>query len=480
MIEEERSSSTSEELKDEDDAVELNDVIVVESSLSPTPSTANLKEKNQEEYHPDSVYSSIDGLRAIAVFLMVVRTPIARFMYGANPLSKAFGGDWLPPIFLYASGARLVAEQDCLKSSLAALEDKPAARKRLLAESVVKYYASTIVMFIIAYLFTIASFGPSRACAWDVLVPLGIANMIMYPINYYLNRFQWILLIPAVLLHIFYPVFFNLMDGMKYFDRGAFIPNWTAAGVLGNLFITGYCPLLGLLPFELTGMVMSHYILLDKKATPQRKGVLCFIWMLVLMIGCELKYFGEQLNIEDSPVLRKYIFCDWTALPISLSMALWLSGCFGIQFCTLSLLLDPLGPEVAGPASPRPRDTYVVREFFRRASLSAVSLYIFHAIIVNVIVRSTSYVETSSVDTYMFFTPIWTDAEWVGDIVFSIIGFVYFVVWEVILHYWFKLGKGIGTTEWIMTQGANLTWSLCNCACSRCCCPTDKEKSEDD
>ena len=30
------------------------------------------------------------------------------------------------------------------------------------------------------------------------------------------------------------------------------------------------------------------------------------------MIGCELKYFGEQLDIEDSPILRKFIFCDWT------------------------------------------------------------------------------------------------------------------------------------------------------------------------
>lgn len=123
-------------------------------------------------------------------------------------------------------------------------------------------------MFIIAYLFTIASFGPSHACAWDVLVPLGVANMLMYPINLSMRRHQWILLIPAILLHIFYPVIFRAVDGFSYFDHGGvFIPNWTAKGVLGNLFITGYCPVFGLLPFELTGMVFSHYILEDKKST---------------------------------------------------------------------------------------------------------------------------------------------------------------------------------------------------------------------
>ena len=71
----------------------------------------------KEEYHPDSVHTSIDALRSIAVILMVVRTVIARFTYGANPLTKAFGGDWLPPIFLFASGARFVF-CFCLKLTL--------------------------------------------------------------------------------------------------------------------------------------------------------------------------------------------------------------------------------------------------------------------------------------------------------------------------------------------------------------------------
>lgn len=132
-------------------------------------------------------------------------------------------------------------------------------------------------MIILAYLFVIASFGPSRACSWDVLVPLGVANMIMYPINLRMKRGHWVMLIPALLLHIFYPVFFDLADGPSYFDRGTFAPNWTAAGVLGNLFLVGFCPLIGLLPFELTGMVMSHYMLEDKKATRLCFSFLSFI-----------------------------------------------------------------------------------------------------------------------------------------------------------------------------------------------------------
>ena len=209
------------------------------------------------------------------------------------------------------------------------------------------------------------------------------------------------------------------------------------------------------------------------------------------MIGFELKYFGQQLDLTDESTVRKYIFNDWTfvhilhrvkllilslhasflvhdrSLPFSLSMSLLLEGCFGIQFCGLSLVFDPLGPEVAGPASPKPRDTYVIREFFRRSSLSAVSLYIFHAIVMNVVVRVTSYVATSEGDTYMFFEPIWTHAEWLGDLIFGITGVIYFILWEVILDLWFTRAKGIGTTEWMMGAGANLIWTICSHTCCR-------------
>ena len=89
---------------------EFEDAEIVE--LQEVPSTEPEQQlylyPESESYRPDSVYTSIDGMRSIAVFLMVVRTVIVRFMYGANPLQKAFGGDWLPPIFLYASGARFV------------------------------------------------------------------------------------------------------------------------------------------------------------------------------------------------------------------------------------------------------------------------------------------------------------------------------------------------------------------------------------
>ena len=217
----------------------------------------------------------------------------------------------------------------------------------------------------------------------------------------------------------------------------------------------------------------------------------------MIMIGFELKYFGDQLQPSDS-IVRDFIFVDWTfvlvlsvfsslvssvrycslfviycfalhsSLPLSLSMSIMLEGCFGIEFTTLSTVFDPLGPSVAGPKSPRQRDTYKIREFFRRASLSAVSLYIFHAVIMNVIVRITSYVETSDGDTYMYYDPIWGYPAWIGDIIFGIAGFLYFVIWEVILHQWFTRAKGIGTTEWMMGQGANLVWNIVS-SCQPCC-----------
>ena len=157
-----------------------------------------------------------------------------------------------------------------------------------------------------------------------------------------------------------------------------------------------------------------------------------------------------------------------------------LEGCFGIQFAALSLVFDPLGPEVASHSSPKPRDTYIIREFFRRSSLSAVSLYIFHAIIMNLIVRITSYVQTSEGDTYMFFEPLWTYSEVGGDFLFGITGVIYFVMWEIILDLWFRYGRAIGTTEWMMGAGANLVWTICTCTCCRPPEETDDPKEDQD
>lgn len=96
-------------LKEKDpanDGFDDAEIVELQEVPSPAPEQQLYLYPASESYRPDSVYTSIDGLRSIAVFLMVVRTVIVRFMYGANPLQKAFGGDWLPPIFLYASGAR--------------------------------------------------------------------------------------------------------------------------------------------------------------------------------------------------------------------------------------------------------------------------------------------------------------------------------------------------------------------------------------
>ena len=175
------------------------------------------------------------------------------------------------------------------------------------------------------------------------------------------------------------------------------------------------------------------------------------------------------------PTKNRFFFFQHTPPPNahrSLPFSLSLAGCFGLQFSTLSIIFDPLGPTVASASSPRPRSTFVIRDFFRRSSLSAVSLYLFHAIVLNVAVRAASYVETSEGDTYMYFHALWPLSEWLGDLVLSLAGIAYFVFWELVLDVWFTRGHAIGTIEWLMGQGGNLAWALCSrCAC---CAPRTK------
>lgn len=126
----------------------------VEPSRSPTPRT-EYTEDTEEELKgaeaskacvPDSVYASIDGLRAIAVFFMVVKNAVGRFTLMSNPLAKALGADWIPPVFVFAAGARLVAEQEKLKETLAAIPRKSASYKRTVAEAFVKAYTKNIMV----------------------------------------------------------------------------------------------------------------------------------------------------------------------------------------------------------------------------------------------------------------------------------------------------------------------------------------------
>ena len=124
------------------------DVETVEKPHSPPPEvTHKLKgEASEKVCVPDSVYASIDALRAIAVFFMVVKNAVGRFTLMSNPLAKALGADWIPPVFVFAAGARLVAEQEKLKETLAAIPRKSASYKRTVAEAFVKAYTKNIMV----------------------------------------------------------------------------------------------------------------------------------------------------------------------------------------------------------------------------------------------------------------------------------------------------------------------------------------------
>ena len=120
-----------------------------------------------------------------------------------------------------------------------------------------------------------ASFGPSRVCQWDILNTIATTTGLLFPVNLHLNKNHWILLIPAVLLLLFCPVFFDLAHGSSYYEDGAYAPNWSAASIFGSLFLFGPTPVIPYLPFAFVGMVMAHYMMEDKQATREYFSFSC-------------------------------------------------------------------------------------------------------------------------------------------------------------------------------------------------------------
>ena len=161
-----RDPTSHNQIKDdvELDTVSQEDIETVEvrvvPSHTPTPQLEHPEDQHHDDhttslkggttakkpYTPDSVYTSIDGLRAIAVFFMVIKNAVGRFTLMSNPLAKALGADWIPPVFVFAAGARLVAEQEKLKETLDSTPKDSASHKRTLAEAFIKAYTKNIMV----------------------------------------------------------------------------------------------------------------------------------------------------------------------------------------------------------------------------------------------------------------------------------------------------------------------------------------------
>ena len=157
------------------------------------------------------------------------------------------------------------------------------------------------------------------------------------------------------------------------------------------------------------------------------------------------------------------------ATPLSLSWSLILTGVFGMEFSLLSVIFDPLAPDVAGPKTPQLTDCYAIRDFFGRCSKWTMSMYLWHAVIINASLRIAGYVEDSDADTYLYYKSVWPLSLWSGSLFLFVLGLVYFVIVYLLFILWEKKGKGIGTFEWMLGLGARGIWSLFGNAC--CCCP---------
>lgn len=85
--------------------------IMVDSSPH-TVANDNVISNNSTFVKSDSGFVCADVLRAAAVIGMVTKNVLLRFTYPQhNSVGLALGGDWVAPLFVFAAGIRLAAEQ---------------------------------------------------------------------------------------------------------------------------------------------------------------------------------------------------------------------------------------------------------------------------------------------------------------------------------------------------------------------------------
>jgi hypothetical protein len=326
-----QSNNSSDDEADETDGI--TEKQAVKAPLTPAPQGSRWP----LPFKPDSGFSCVDALRAIAVIGMVIKNVVQRATYGANPVARALGSDWVAPLFVFAAGCRLAAEQHHLDDALRGVSRRRA--RRLKAEAALKQYVRLIMIFVTACAYLIVVFGPLRVCTWDILVTIALSIGTLYPLHRMLP--PWALLLFPLPILALSPVLFDSVNGAARYSLGYFVTNWDAGALAGSLFVWGPTPYLPYVAFAFLGDAVAQLLLSSPTATYQRRAVLGFSGLIVALVGLELHLIGERRGPFTSGPLS-YVFPQFAMVPLTLSWSLMLSGAYVVSTCTLATILDPI------------------------------------------------------------------------------------------------------------------------------------------
>ncbi|MFM8274707.1 MAG: heparan-alpha-glucosaminide N-acetyltransferase domain-containing protein [Gemmata sp.] len=267
-------------------------------------------------------YASIDVLRTVAIFLMVV-VHFMENLAGANWSAAGFGA----PLFTFLAGVsyRLWLNGQASKGKGEAEISKASARRGLF-------------LFALGFAFNVLVWLPEDTFNWDVLTLIGTALLV-------LNLARRVPLpVPAVTAGVLLglaPVLRASAAYPTHWANGYFEHDQTLAGVLLGYLATGYFPLFPWLAYPLAGFVVATWVFADPAEPPPLAKAAA---LGAGLIGLSLLVRVARLAASD-PV-RAQLFGGWTMFPASTEYAFGTLGGAVLAFTLGHWLIDRRNPRL--------------------------------------------------------------------------------------------------------------------------------------
>lgn len=267
-------------------------------------------------------YASIDLLRTLAIFVMVI-VHFGENLSGYTSPLVGFGA----PLFAFLSGASyfLWVHGQEARGILDTHISKVSVRRGLFVTGV-------------GFVFNVLVWLPEDTYNWDVLTFVGTMLLVLNGVR----RIPAVIpVMMAVTAHLISPILRSLVDYNSYWQNGYFECDPTLSDLLIGYLVTGYFPVLPWMVFALSGHTAARYLFMagsPEKSQNSRSGTLSLLGgslMIAALGALSLRSFF--------PFPVQTMVGGWTMFPPSSVYVAFTLGLALLAFGVSHRLIDQRG-----------------------------------------------------------------------------------------------------------------------------------------
>lgn len=366
-------------------------------------------------------YDSIDLLRAVAIFLMVLCHFVIFTSTGDKyPLIYFFCnhvfGDLAAPLFAFILGMSL-----CV--SVMNWKARGASDSFIVRRSLIR----GVILFIIGLLYLLFIWGPGDIFDWDVLTMLGCSVIFLTTLR---KQKPVVLVLIGLLIIISSPLLRDLLDYPRFwdFETDEFSPPFTLKEVFCGFFLNGYFPIFPWIAYSLFGYAVSKRVLFNESRRLNNQTLLPLIGSFLIIFGFGGAIFRESGQIKKPVALY---LSELSFYPLTTTLfAIELGICL-VLFWYFYVRLD------------LQKGDRKWLSFFRRYSRYSLSIYVIHHILIVLIPRILGWLKFG--DDYYYYKNLFSPPTGLA------LAAVFIVAFYPILVLWDRV-HGKFSLEWLVKR----------------------------